>query len=131
MNSRGAAWRARSSSPAAGSAASPPPSPSHAAASATTVIEDSPLLSEVGAGIQVTPNAYAVLDSLGLGSVLATYATVPEAVASRRGRRTGRTLATVPLGATVREPFRLSLFRRPQGRSDLGACERRRAETKI
>ncbi|MQT11578.1 FAD-dependent monooxygenase [Segnochrobactrum spirostomi] len=75
----------------------------------TTLIEDSPVLSEVGAGIQVTPNAYAVLDSLGLGSVLAAYATVPEAV-RLVAAETGRTLATVPLGATVRERFGFPYF---------------------
>lgn len=75
----------------------------------TTLIEDSPVLSEVGAGIQVTPNAYAVLESLGLGSVLANYATVPEAV-RLVAAETGRTLATVPLGATVRERFGFPYF---------------------
>src|SRR4051812_27658399 len=51
-----------------------------------TVLERSPVLEEVGAGLQLSPNAMGVLTSLGLGPALATQLVEPEAILVRRAR---------------------------------------------
>ena len=65
-----------------------------------TVLERAPALDEVGAGIQLSPNASRILIGLGLGEALAARAVVPEAMVVRSAA-TGGTLATAELGATV------------------------------
>lgn len=54
-------------------------------------------LEEVGAGLQITPNASRILISLGLESELAKRATLPDAVQVMNGR-TGKRIVTLPLG---------------------------------
>ena len=71
---------------------------------AVEVFERAEILEEVGAGIQLSPNATRALDRLGLLPRLASAAVEPEAVRIRDGR-TGRVLGHVPLGATARERY--------------------------
>jgi salicylate hydroxylase len=65
-----------------------------------SVLERAPALEEVGAGIQLSPNASRILIELGLGDALAARAVVPEAMVVRSAA-TGRTLATAELGEAV------------------------------
>ncbi len=69
-----------------------------------TVLERAPALDEVGAGIQLSPNASRILIGLGLGEALAARAVVPEAMAVRSAA-TGGTLATAELGAAVASQY--------------------------
>ena len=62
------------------------------------------MLSEVGAGIQVSPNASRVLHGLGLGDELARMGVRPLAFHQRRWDD-GRTLLRAPLGDTMVEAF--------------------------
>lgn len=62
------------------------------------IFERAPELVEVGAGLQLSPNATRLLDSLGLGAALRRLAVRPEAIVLRRAS-TSREIARVPLGA--------------------------------
>ena len=68
------------------------------------VYEQAELLSEVGAGIQVSPNASRILHRLGLAEELAGMGVRPLAWHQRRWDD-GRTLLRTPLGDTVVEVF--------------------------
>ncbi len=73
------------------------------------VVERSPELLEVGAGIQLSPNAGRVLRALGLDDALAAVATVPEAIAVRNGI-SGKPVASLPAAAFERRygfPYRV------------------------
>lgn len=58
------------------------------------VFEQAPAFAALGAGIQITPNATAVLHQLGLGAALSTRATRPSAIALRHWR-SGKVLGKV------------------------------------
>ena len=62
------------------------------------LLERSPQLSEVGAGIQMGPNVTRVLQSWGLGGALAQVAAFPQRLQARDAR-TGQVLGTLRLGA--------------------------------
>ncbi len=64
---------------------------------ASIVLERSAGFSEAGAGIQLGPNATRVLERIGVASRLAAHAGKPAGLMVRDGR-TGRHLATLPLG---------------------------------
>lgn len=68
-----------------------------------TVLERAPELGDVGAGIQVPPNAMKVFENLGLDNELAKIAFRPEAIEARMGR-SGLGLFNIPLAdaATAR-----------------------------
>ena len=68
------------------------------------VYEQSPALREVGAGIQVSPNASRIVQHLGLGEELANIGVCPLAFHQRRWED-GRTLLKSPLGNAVLEAF--------------------------
>ena len=68
------------------------------------VYEQASVLSEVGAGIQVSPNASRVLHGLGLAEELAKLGVAPLAVHQRRWDD-GHTLLRTPLGETVEAAF--------------------------
>lgn len=68
------------------------------------VYEQAPALSEVGAGIQVSPNASRVLHGLGLADPLARHAVRPLAWHQRRWDD-GETLLRTPLGESVEAAF--------------------------
>jgi len=61
-----------------------------------TVFEQAAELGDVGAGIQVPPNAMKVLEALGLAESLAEKAFRPEAIEARMGE-SGRYIFTIPL----------------------------------
>jgi salicylate hydroxylase len=65
-----------------------------------SVLEQAPELGEVGAGIQIGPNASRVLFGLGLGEALAERAFHPEALEARSWKR-GRRLLRSPLGPAI------------------------------
>ena len=65
-----------------------------------TLLERSPSLDEVGAGIQVPPNAMKVFEVLGLDGVLAENRFRPEAIEARMGL-SGTELFTIPLADTA------------------------------
>jgi len=65
-----------------------------------TVLEQSPVLQEAGAGIQLAPNATRVLIALGLHQWLAPLVMAPEAIRVMSGG-SGREIARIPLGAVA------------------------------
>jgi len=69
-----------------------------------TLLEAAPRLEEVGAGLQLSPNAARVLVSLGIEARLTPHVVVPEHLAVRSAR-SGRLLAQAPLGATVAQRY--------------------------
>lgn len=62
-----------------------------------TVLEQSPVLQETGAGIQLSPNATRVLIALGLGQWLSSSAMAPEAIRVMSGG-SAREIVRIPLG---------------------------------
>ena len=64
------------------------------------VLEASSQLSEIGAGIQLSPNAMKVFEALGLDAALAHIAFAPEGIALRMGQ-SGMSLIEAPLGKTA------------------------------
>jgi salicylate hydroxylase len=76
---------------------------------AVTVLEQAPAIGEVGAGIQLSPNATRVLFALGLQSALEAVAFRPEATEMRQWR-TGRFIATTPLGDAATRQFGFPYF---------------------
>ena len=68
------------------------------------VLERSPVLSEFGAGLQLSPNARHVLDGLGLGEALTARSLEPAGIDLYPYRRPDP-LVTLELGAIVRENF--------------------------
>ncbi|MEO0386078.1 MAG: FAD-dependent monooxygenase [Pseudomonadota bacterium] len=64
------------------------------------VFEQSAAAEEVGAGLQLGPNAVKVLDTWGLGAGLRAVSSAPRGV-EMRDDRTFRLIATVPLGPTI------------------------------
>ncbi len=64
------------------------------------VLERAPALAEVGAGLQIGPNAVAVLEALGLAERLAPLASTPTGIELRDFRR-GDLVARLPLGAAA------------------------------
>lgn len=68
------------------------------------LIERSPFLEEIGAGIQLSPNAMAVLARLGLLRELSDFLFEPQSINIHDALQ-GRRLATIPLGATSRSRY--------------------------
>ena len=68
------------------------------------IFEKAAGISEIGAGIQLSPNCTRVLHGLGLEPSLRSAAFLPHAV-ELRGYSRGQIIATSPLGDTVRERF--------------------------
>jgi salicylate hydroxylase len=62
------------------------------------IFEQAPRLEEIGAGIQLSPNASRILIALGLGDTLQRHVVAPDELRVMNGR-TGRMLASTPLGA--------------------------------
>jgi salicylate hydroxylase len=69
------------------------------------VFEAAAELSDVGAGIQLSPNATRVLTALGLGDALRPHAVAPQSVRVMDAR-TGREIVRIPLGAEVETRYR-------------------------
>jgi salicylate hydroxylase len=70
-----------------------------------TVLEQAPAPAEVGAGLQLGPNATRLLIRHGLGAELAAAGFAPEAAAIRDGR-TGRVLVRMALGRAAEDRWR-------------------------
>lgn len=68
------------------------------------VFEQAHRLEEVGAGIQLSPNAMRVLDELGVADSLASVASWPAALELRMGR-SGRRIFSIPMGARAVEKY--------------------------
>jgi 2-polyprenyl-6-methoxyphenol hydroxylase-like FAD-dependent oxidoreductase len=68
------------------------------------VYEQARVLREVGAGINVTPNATRVIHALGLGDALAALGVMPVGIHQRRWDD-GRTLLRTPLGTEIEGHF--------------------------
>lgn len=71
---------------------------------AITLLEQAPEFSEIGAGIQLGPNAVRVLHDWGLAEALARVAAFPQRLSVRRATD-GVTLGTLPLGAAVQQRY--------------------------
>ncbi|HTM77589.1 MAG TPA: FAD-dependent monooxygenase [Devosia sp.] len=71
---------------------------------AVVVLERSPVPSEFGAGLQISPNARHVLNDLGLDQVIAAHSLEPTGIDIYPYRRPNP-LVTLELGATIREKF--------------------------
>ena len=69
-----------------------------------TILEANPSAEFLGAGIQISPNATKVLQSIGLGPALARAATVPEH-ATFRHWRSGASIHQTRLGSVINERF--------------------------
>ena len=69
-----------------------------------SVFEAADRLEEVGAGIQLSPNASRILIALGLGERLAPHVVVPEELKVMNAA-TGRVLARAPLGAEAEKRY--------------------------
>lgn len=69
-----------------------------------SVLDQAEQLEEIGAGIQLSPNASRVLIELGLGERLAPLVVRPEALRVRNGR-SGRVLAAAPLGDAAEKRY--------------------------
>ena len=65
-----------------------------------TVIERSEVISEVGAGIQLSPNAMKGLAALGVAEAVEKVASEPEALELRIGK-TGEMVFSIPVGAAA------------------------------
>jgi salicylate hydroxylase len=66
--------------------------------------EQAPVLEEIGAGIQLSPNATRILTSLGLEELLRPHIFEPQAI-EIRDARSARVLAAIPLGDTARRRY--------------------------
>lgn len=64
------------------------------------IIEKAEALESVGAGLQISPNAFHVIDRLGLGRTLKAVATAPLAIRIMNAS-SGRQVASIPLGETA------------------------------
>jgi salicylate hydroxylase len=71
---------------------------------AVDVFERTPEIREIGAGIQLSPNATSVLERLDILDGLSGAVVEPEAVAIHDGRN-GALLAAIPLGRTARQRY--------------------------
>jgi salicylate hydroxylase len=69
-----------------------------------TVLEQSPKLEEIGAGIQLSPNATRVLIDLGLRDYLSPLVTVPHAIRVISGG-SGREITRIPLGEVAERRY--------------------------
>ena len=83
------------------------------------VYEQAERLAEVGAGVQVAPNATRLLHRLGLGDRLRAVAVAPEAIEMRRWDD-GTTLQRTPLGGLCRRRFGAPYY--AVHRADLHDC---------
>ncbi|MBS0540193.1 MAG: FAD-dependent monooxygenase, partial [Proteobacteria bacterium] len=68
------------------------------------VYEQAPRITEIGAGIQISPNASRLLRRLGLGAAMEAAGVRPQAVHQRRWDD-GRMLQLAPIGRDVEEAF--------------------------
>ena len=87
-----------------------------------TVLEAADRLEEVGAGLQLSPNAARVLVGLGIAERLKPHIVVPEHLAVRNAR-SGRLLAQGPLGATCAQRYGAPYWVIHRGDLQAALCE--------
>ena len=68
------------------------------------IFERAENLDPVGAGIQISPNAYRILEGIGLGEGLSGSGMFPDAIKVHDGIN-GKLLTSIPLGDTIRNRF--------------------------
>jgi salicylate hydroxylase len=95
------------------------------------VFERAPLLAEIGAGIQLSPNAMAVLEWLGVAPFLAGIVE-PPALEIRSGT-SGRRLTRIPLGRVMRQRYGAPycVLRRTDLQQGLAAAATKNARIKM
>lgn len=76
----------------------------HRAGWRVRIFEQAPGFAEVGAGLQLGPNAGRILQDWGLGEALAAVAAFPQALQVRRAA-SHQSLATLPLGAAFKARY--------------------------
>jgi salicylate hydroxylase len=86
-----------------------------------TVLEVADRLEEVGAGLQLSPNAARVLIALGIAERLKPHVVVPEHLVVRNAR-SGRLLAQGPLGATSAQRYGAPYWVIHRGDLQAGLC---------
>ncbi len=92
----------------------------------TTVLEQAPQFGEIGAGIQMGPNAMAVLDRFGVGDEISKYAVFPKRLVLK-DVYTAKELATLDLGDEFKAKFGfpyMVLHRSDLHRVMFEACEK-------
>ncbi len=87
-----------------------------------TLLEAAVRLEEVGAGLQLSPNAARVLIALGIAERLKPHIVVPEHLAVRNAR-SGRLLAQGPLGATTEQRYGAPYWVIHRGDLQAALCE--------
>ncbi len=87
-----------------------------------TLLEAAVRLEEVGAGLQLSPNAARVLVALGIAERLKPHIVVPEHLAVRNAR-SGRLLAQGPLGATSAQRYGAPYWVIHRGDLQAALCE--------
>lgn len=94
------------------------------------IFEQAPVVAEIGAGIQLSPNSTRVLHDLGLETALLRTAFVPEGV-EMRDWKSGKVLTSTPLGASVRASYGFPVYH--MHRADLmdALLDTARAEPRI
>jgi salicylate hydroxylase len=97
---------------------------------AVTLIEAAAQLDEVGAGIQLSPNATEVLLSLGLGPGLKPHIVAPETLRVMNAR-SGRVIVESPLGLTAAVRYRAPFWVIHRGDLQNTLAEAVRAEQRI
>src|SRR3954468_7759272 len=86
------------------------------------VLEAADRLEEIGAGIQLSPNASRILIALGLGDRLAPHVVVPEEL-KVMDASSGRTLACTPLGAEAEQHYGAPYWVIHRGDLQTALCE--------
>ncbi len=95
------------------------------------IVERSVELLEIGAGIQLSPNAGRVLAALGLDDAIAATATEPVAITVRSGS-TGASLLSIPVAAfAARYGFPYRVIHRADLQTVLAAAVRRRTDIRL
>jgi 2-polyprenyl-6-methoxyphenol hydroxylase-like FAD-dependent oxidoreductase len=89
---------------------------------AVTLFEAAPRLEEIGAGLQLSPNAARVLIALGIEERLRPHVVSPEDLAVRSAR-SGRLLAQAPLGASVAQRYGAPYWVIHRGDLQAALCE--------
>jgi salicylate hydroxylase len=92
----------------------------------STIFEQATALKEVGAGIQLSPNAVKPFEKLGLMSAINGFASAPRAIKIYSGR-SGKPIVQLPLGQTIEKQFGapyLSVHRADLQKALAQACER-------
>ena len=81
------------------------------------LLEQAPAFTEVGAGIQLSPNGVRVLETLGLSDALAGFCTEPD-FHKYSVWDTGETILRTPLRPRVRQAYGYAYYHAPPGRFD-------------